>query len=213
MLKRSAPIAKGASTLKRSAWAAGGVPLARKEMARGTTTLKRTEMDRGTSQLRATTSLQRTQMDRGTTELRTSTPMRRSSMGLTQLAPGKMAALAALAGAAVRTWARPKRSRPKMTPIRKSARGEACTLRIPGVCRQDASTTVWCHSNRLADGKGMGIKANDEAGCYGCSSCHAFLDGGWAAFAHWSYDLIQQYFERARAISRVILKRKGLLAA
>lgn len=101
-----------------------------------------------------------------------------------------------------------KPKRPKMTPIRASARGEACTLRLP-VCNFNPETTVWCHSNRMADGKGMGIKARDEEGCYGCSACHAFLDGGYAGKMPRS--LVDTYFDLARTESQAILKNKGLM--
>ena len=105
-----------------------------------------------------------------------------------------------------------KSTRPKMTPIRKSARGQACTLRFPGICNRNPETTAWCHSNRLADGKGMGIKARDEEGCYGCSDCHAWLDGGYAsAGAHRAS--VDARFDAARAESQSILRTKGLLAA
>lgn len=70
-----------------------------------------------------------------------------------------------------------KSSRPKMTPIRKAARGQDCTLQLLGVCNGDASTVVLCHSNSLAAGKGMGLKAPDTAACFGCSACHDVLDG------------------------------------
>lgn len=101
-----------------------------------------------------------------------------------------------------------KAKRPKMTPIRASARGEACTLRLP-VCNGNRETTVWCHSNRAEDGKGMGIKARDEEGCYGCSACHAFLDGGYAGKMPRS--LVDTYFDLARAESQRILRTKGLM--
>jgi len=68
---------------------------------------------------------------------------------------------------------------PKMTPIRASAKDEQCTLRFP-CCNFDPATTVWAHSNRAEDGKGMGIKARDQEGCYACSACHSWLDGGYA---------------------------------
>jgi hypothetical protein len=101
-----------------------------------------------------------------------------------------------------------KRKRPKMTPIRASARGEACTLRFP-CCSFDQATTVWCHSNRAEDGKGMGIKARDEEGCYGCAACHAWLDGGYAGRMERS--LVDVYFDLARASSQKILQHKGLM--
>lgn len=104
---------------------------------------------------------------------------------------------------------RMKSSRPKTTPIRKSARDEQCTLRFP-CCNGDPATTVWCHSNRAEDGKGMGIKARDEEGCYGCSACHAFLDGGYA-YGGMARGAVNHYFDLARAASQAILRTKGLM--
>lgn len=104
---------------------------------------------------------------------------------------------------------KPMKSRgPKMTPIRKSARGEECTLRFP-CCSFDSTTTVWAHSNRLEDGKGMGIKARDEEGCYACQACHSWLDGDYAG--HMPRSLVDTYFDLARSASQAILKRKGLM--
>lgn len=97
----------------------------------------------------------------------------------------------------------------KMTPIRKSAKGEQCTLRF-GVCNFDPATTVWAHSNRAEDGKGMGIKARDEEGCFSCSACHTFLDGGYAN-AGWDRLALDSYFNRARTLSQAILRQKGLM--
>jgi hypothetical protein len=104
---------------------------------------------------------------------------------------------------------KPMKSRgPRMTPIRKSAKGEECTLRFP-CCRGDSSTVVWCHSNAYQDGKGAGLKARDEEGCYGCHACHTFLDGGYAGHMHRS--LVDKYFDLARTESQKILKKKGLI--
>jgi len=102
-----------------------------------------------------------------------------------------------------------KSSRPKMTPIRASARGQDCTLRFPGICNRNPETTAWCHSNRLEDGKGMGLKAPDHHGCYGCSECHAWLDGGYAGRV--PREAVDARFDAARAESQEILKTKGLL--
>jgi hypothetical protein len=104
-----------------------------------------------------------------------------------------------------------KSARPKMTPIRKSARGQECTLRFPGICNRNPETTAWCHSNRLEDGKGMGLKARDEEGCYGCSDCHAWLDGGYAS-AGAQRGPVEARFDAARIESQEILKQKGLMA-
>lgn len=63
----------------------------------------------------------------------------------------------------------------RSSTIRASARGEVCTINIPGVCNHDNSTTVLCHIN---DGsKGMGRKPDDLSAVYGCSACHDVIDG------------------------------------
>ena len=62
-----------------------------------------------------------------------------------------------------------------MTKIRKSARGEECTLRMPGVCNRNPETTVLCHI-RLP-GTGIGRKPEDWQAVYACSSCHNHMDG------------------------------------
>jgi hypothetical protein len=67
--------------------------------------------------------------------------------------------------------------------LRNTARGQPCTLTVPGICNHYPATTVWCHANTLSAGKGMGIKASDPAGCFGCSACHHWLDAGPAPFA------------------------------
>ena len=59
--------------------------------------------------------------------------------------------------------------------IRNAARGEACTLRLVGVCNGDWETTVLAHVN--AGGHGMGTKESDISACFACSSCHDVLDG------------------------------------
>ena len=63
----------------------------------------------------------------------------------------------------------------KQTAITKSANGESCTVRLPGVCCGDNSTTVYAHISGVRFGHGTGIKTN--FGAYACSSCHDHLDG------------------------------------
>lgn len=104
-----------------------------------------------------------------------------------------------------------KKSRSKTTPIRRSAKNEECTIRLPQVCNFDTSTTVLCHSNLLEDGKGMGLKAPDTAAAYGCSSCHDVLDGRKPRPEGLSYELMIALFKEAIAQTNRILKRKGLL--
>lgn len=62
-----------------------------------------------------------------------------------------------------------------MSKITKSARMEDCTVRLPGVCRNNIETTVYAHFNQLRFGKGKGIKA--KFGAYACFDCHQVLDG------------------------------------
>ena len=58
--------------------------------------------------------------------------------------------------------------------IRQSARGERCTLRIPGVCNGDPETVVLCHAPSRS--KGLATKSDDTWAAYGCSSCHMHAD-------------------------------------
>ena len=62
---------------------------------------------------------------------------------------------------------------PKKTKIRQSAKGEQCTVRIPGICNWNPETVVLAHLN----GGGMGMKNPDYQGAYCCSACHEVLDG------------------------------------
>ena len=59
--------------------------------------------------------------------------------------------------------------------LRKSAKGETCTLQIVGVCNHNPETTVLAH---LPDeSKGMGRKSDDWISAYSCSACHDMIDG------------------------------------
>lgn len=63
-----------------------------------------------------------------------------------------------------------------MSILRKSAHGQMCLIRVPKVCNFNPDTTVLAHLN----GAGMGMKEHDLFGCFACSDCHAWLDGGYA---------------------------------
>ena len=63
----------------------------------------------------------------------------------------------------------------KRSKLRESAHMESCTFRIPGVCNGNPETTVLCHAPH--PDKGMGIKGPDSWAAYGCSDCHAEMDG------------------------------------
>ncbi|WP_213956320.1 nuclease domain-containing protein [Variovorax sp. dw_954] len=58
------------------------------------------------------------------------------------------------------------------------ARGQRCLLQVAGVCNDDPSTTVACHSNWSEHGKAGARKADDQYHVYGCSACHRWLDQG-----------------------------------
>lgn len=69
----------------------------------------------------------------------------------------------------------PKQQPVRSKALRDSARGERCTLRIPGVCCGDSDTVVLCHLP--FGGRGVARKAPDNHAAYGCRSCHDALDG------------------------------------
>ncbi|MNE42873.1 hypothetical protein D3C81_561040 [compost metagenome] len=59
--------------------------------------------------------------------------------------------------------------------LRDSARGQCCTLQIPGICNGNSETTVLCHLPSSTHG--MGYKSDDYWAVFGCSSCHDVIDG------------------------------------
>lgn len=100
-----------------------------------------------------------------------------------------------------------KSSRPKMTPIRASARGQECTLRFPGICNYRTDTTVLCHEN----GAGMGMKGRDDGGAYGCCDCHRVLDGHAPRPAGFTREAMLARFVQANLLTRAILKQAKLI--
>lgn len=59
--------------------------------------------------------------------------------------------------------------------ITDSAKGQMCTIRLPGICNFDPATTVFCHLSGIRHGHGTGIKT--IFGAYGCDKCHDCVDG------------------------------------
>ncbi|MNY16787.1 hypothetical protein D3C86_1500710 [compost metagenome] len=112
------------------------------------------------------------------TPLKNKTPMKRSATPMIRATP--------LSPPRAAMKARKKGKKPPKTIYRNQAlldlaEGEECLLRVPGYCRYDKETTVACHSNRLRDGKGKGIKAHDWCIAFGCGPCHWFIDQSRAA--------------------------------
>lgn len=64
-----------------------------------------------------------------------------------------------------------------MSKLRKSAKGENCTLQIHPYCNGNPETVVLCHLP--SEGKGMALKSPDHWAAYGCSNCHNIIDGRW----------------------------------
>jgi hypothetical protein len=72
---------------------------------------------------------------------------------------------------------RMKSSRPKMTPARANARGQCCTLMLPGCCPgPDNEQVQLCHL-RMNGAAGSGEKPHDSEAVFACTHCHDLLDG------------------------------------
>jgi len=92
-----------------------------------------------------------------------------------------------------------------LSKIRKSAKGEGCQVRIPGVCNFDPETVVFAHLG----GGGMGIKSSDAHGAYCCSSCHDAIDG--RVKVNFTKDELKLMFFDAMVRTQLILINKGLI--
>jgi len=68
-------------------------------------------------------------------------------------------------------YAKGQTSKRKSKPIRDSAQGQDCTLRLAG-CATGTDTVVLCHIRR-GGSAGMGVKPPDWFAYYGCANCHA----------------------------------------
>lgn len=85
------------------------------------------------------------------------------------------------AKAAIDAMARPKRTkpmrtaRPAMTPLRKSAQDENCTIQKAGVCLHDPKTVVLAHLRWLGDCGGS-LKPMDIQAVFACSECNRWTD-------------------------------------
>lgn len=64
-----------------------------------------------------------------------------------------------------------KDNRLRSKKLRDSAKGQPCSIRIPGHCNGNPETTVLCHGNG-----GGGTKTEDTWAAFGCSSCHDIVD-------------------------------------
>jgi len=100
-------------------------------------------------------------------------------------------------------------ARPKMTPARKSARGQDCTLCLPG-CRNNTEYVVLCHL-RMFGGGGMGKKPPDSEAVYGCDHCHSLIDGRDRLIPELENQLTWETIARALIRTHRIMRAKGIL--
>jgi hypothetical protein len=68
-------------------------------------------------------------------------------------------------------------ARPMMTPARKNAKGQPCTLRFPGCYPGPENEQVQLCHLRMLGGGGTGLKPHDSEAVFGCTHCHDLLDG------------------------------------
>jgi hypothetical protein len=92
-----------------------------------------------------------------------------------------------------------------VSKITKSAEGEECQVRIPGICNFNPETTILAHLN----GGGMGMKNPDYQSAYCCSDCHDALDLR-RTYQH-DYDTLKLYHLEGVMRTQEILKEKGLI--
>ena len=99
----------------------------------------------------------------------------------------------------------------KSSPIRQSAEGQCCTLRIPGICKGETETVCLDHVGI----SGMGCKSVDIHAVYGCLRCHQYIDGGWKQRMHDHFnrtkDTIKSFIFDALIETQLIQYAKGLI--
>lgn len=104
-----------------------------------------------------------------------------------------------------------KRTRYESKKLTDSAKGEHCTINLPRICNYNPETTVPCHiPDETGTGK-MAGKSDDWLIVYGCSECHAVIDGRVREPVHLTGDWYLFYTFRAykRTLRRMI--DKGLI--
>lgn len=100
---------------------------------------------------------------------------------------------------------------PKMTKIRRSAKGEDCTINLRMVCNYDREKVVLCHENSEAAGKGMALKARDTEAAYGCNACHDVYDRRVPLPRWLTREEVDACFYRGKKKTQERLRLKGLM--
>lgn len=95
--------------------------------------------------------------------------------------------------------------------LRDSARGESCTLRLPG-CNFNPETVVLAHAP-IKGMRGMGMKVPDVFSMYSCSNCHDAIDGRKKS-DHDASDILRALAEtQLRMIEKGLITIKGLTSS
>ncbi|MFC4526389.1 DUF1364 family protein [Dyella halodurans] len=109
-------------------------------------------------------------------------------------------------------------SRPKMTPARKAAAGEDCTLNVAGVCNYNAETVILAHFRWLGDCGGS-MKPTDLQAAYGCSECNRWTDSPTPAERNATYESDRNFYAlramvrtQLRMVAKGIIQVKGVAA-
>lgn len=105
------------------------------------------------------------------------------------------------------TLAFPKPVKVRSRAILDFARGQDCTIRLPGVCCHNPETVVACHLPGHA--KGIGSKESDLHIAFGCDRCHAVCDG--RARSNLSPAIILDAMLRGLSETQALLVQAGLV--
>lgn len=99
----------------------------------------------------------------------------------------------------------------ELSKITESARGEDCSIRLPGRCLRLNDTVVWAHANGSAAGKGFGMKTPDALGAYACQACHDTYDRRLPLPEGMTREEVEIAFHEGHQRSYQILLKKGLV--
>ncbi len=91
----------------------------------------------------------------------------------------------------------------KSKKLRDSARGQECTMRVPGACNHNPDTVVLCHVSTKRSAA-MSGKNHDNFSFYGCSNCHA-----WQEANRYKDPMCAQYVLEAMDETNQRMKEQG----
>jgi hypothetical protein len=97
-----------------------------------------------------------------------------------------------------------------VTNLRKLAKGRECQIRAPSICNHNSETVVLCHY-RLAGISGLGMKSPDWCAAFGCSDCHALVDGQRGLWKNFTTEARNLMLAEAVFRTQAILIKEGWL--